>query len=245
MIVFYNPVNSASKKPILPMSLLAVGALLEGKEDYVIVDGNLVPDGLSALRSVVRDTETDILALTVMPGPQLSDAAPICKAIKKDFSSLTIVWGGYFPTLHGEVVLKEPYVDFIFRGHTERGFARFLTAYRRGEDVSAIDGIGMRRADGSVRLNPIAQVPDINDLPDFPYQRLDMDRYARSSFLGTRTIAHHSSYGCPFKCNFCAVVNQVNGRYSAQTAARTASVVEKLVRQYRATAVEFYDNNFF
>ena len=95
MIVFYNPVSSASKKPVLPMSLLAMGALLEGKEDYVIVDGNLVPDGLSALRSALRETGTDVLAVTVMPGPQLSDAAPICKAIKKEFPRLTIVWGGY------------------------------------------------------------------------------------------------------------------------------------------------------
>src|SRR5579859_4699942 len=33
MILFYNPVSSASKKPVLPMSLLAVEAMLEGRED--------------------------------------------------------------------------------------------------------------------------------------------------------------------------------------------------------------------
>src|SRR5882672_1260199 len=136
MIVFYNPVSSPSKKPVLPMSLLALGALLEGREDYRIVDGNLVPDGLAALRSALRESNADILAMTVMPGPQLSNAVPICKALKAEFPNVTIVWGGYFPTLHGGTVMKESYVDFIFRAHSERPFAQFLERHRRGEDVS-------------------------------------------------------------------------------------------------------------
>ena len=47
-----------------------------------------------------------MLAMTVMPGPQLTDAVPISKALKAEFPQLLIVWGGYFPTLHGAVVLK-------------------------------------------------------------------------------------------------------------------------------------------
>src|SRR6266850_50868 len=130
MIVFYNPVSSASKKPVLPMSLLAVGALLEGREDYRIVDGNLVPDGLTALRSALRETDAYILAMTVMPGPQLTNAVPICKTLKSEFPNVMIVWGGYFPTLHGAVVMKASYVDYIFRGHSETAFAEFLVKFR-------------------------------------------------------------------------------------------------------------------
>lgn len=245
MIILYNPVSSASKKPVLPMSLLAIGAVIEGVEDYRIIDGNLVPDGLAALRGAIREMGADILCVTVMPGPQLCDAAPVCKALKREFPGLVVVWGGYFPSLHGQIVMQEPYVDFGFRGHCELAFAEFVRKLRAGEDVSAIAGLAWRDSGGTVHLNPKPPVPDINELPDFPYRRIDMERYVRASFLGSRTIAHHSSYGCPFKCNFCAIVHKVNGRYSAQTAERTASVVQKLVRDHRATAVEFYDSNFF
>ena len=41
MTILYNPVSSSGRKPVLPMALLALGALLEGDHDYVIVDGNL------------------------------------------------------------------------------------------------------------------------------------------------------------------------------------------------------------
>lgn len=245
MILLYNPVSSASKKPVLPMSLLAIGAMLEGLEPYQIIDGNIFEDGLAALRGAIRETRAYMLCMTVMPGPQLCNAVPICKALKEEFPELLIIWGGYFPTLHAHIVMKETYVDFAFRGHCELQFGDFIRSIRGGDDIRGIAGLAWRDNDGVAHLNPKPPVPDINALPDFPYHRIDMERYVRASFLGSRTIAHHASYGCPFKCNFCAVVNKVNGRYSAQTAERTASVVYNLVRDYHATAVEFYDSNFF
>ena len=245
MIILYNPASSASKKPVLPMSLLAVGALLEGHEDYRIIDGNLVADGLTALRQALRETGAEVLGMTVMPGPQLTQAVPVCKALKVEFPELTIVWGGYFPTLHCDVVMKAPYIDYAFRGHSEREFAAFLRKFRAGDDFTTLAGLAYRKPGGEVRMNPKPPVPDINDLPDFPYERVPMERYVRATFMGSRTISHHSSYGCPFLCNFCAVVHKVNGRYSAQNAARTAAVAENLVRNYGANSIEFYDNNFF
>ena len=196
-------------------------------------------------RQALRETGAKILGMTVMPGPQLSDAVPICKALKAEFPGLTIIWGGYFPSLHCGVVMKAPYVDYVFRGHCEHEFVTFMRRFQRGEDVTDLIGLAWRTPDGEVKMNAKAPLPNINELPDFPYDRVPMERYMRNSFMGSRTVAHHSSYGCPFTCNFCGVVYKVNGRYSAQTAERTASVVQKLVRDYRVNAVEFYDSNFF
>ena len=97
----------------------------------------------------------------------------------------------------------------------------------------------------SVHANPPAPIPPPDDLPEFPYHRVEMARYIRPTFMGSRTLPHHSSYGCPFFCNFCAVVNMVNGRWLAQSAQRTAGVVHRLVREWQVNAVDFYDNNFF
>ena len=77
MIIFFNPQSSANRKPILPMSLLAVGAVLEGQYAYEIVDGNLVDDPLAELHGRIQQAgPTPILAVTVMPGPQLQQAVP-------------------------------------------------------------------------------------------------------------------------------------------------------------------------
>ncbi|MEL7233197.1 MAG: B12-binding domain-containing radical SAM protein, partial [Chloroflexota bacterium] len=90
-----------------------------------------------------------------------------------------------------------------------------------------------------------ANIPHPDNLPDFPYHRVNLENYIRPTFMGERTLPHHSSYGCPFFCNFCAVVNMVNGRWLAQSAERTANTVRHLVENWNLDAVEFYDNNFF
>jgi hypothetical protein len=82
-------------------------------------------------------------------------------------------------------------------------------------------------------------------LPGFPYHAVPVERYTKDCFLGRRTLPHHSSYGCPFFCNFCAVVNMVEGRWLAQSAERTAQTARYLHDTWGADAVEFYDNNFF
>lgn len=245
-VLLYNPVSSPQKKPILPMSLLAVGAVLDGECDYGIIDGNLVDSGLDALSAAIDRDGAGIVGITVMPGPQLVDALPITRELRRRYPDLVIIWGGYFPTMHPRPVLEDGCVDFVVRGHNELSFKALVERLGRGEPVDNLPGV-VGRGDPAERLVSSAPgfVPDIEKLPDFPYHRVDVPRYLRPTFMGQRTISHHASYGCPFRCNFCAVVNMVDGRYSAQSATHMAAVVEKLVADFGADSVEFHDNNFF
>jgi anaerobic magnesium-protoporphyrin IX monomethyl ester cyclase len=244
LIILYNPRSNASGKKILPMSLLALGAVLENRYDYVIVDGNCESDPVAAIRTQVQ-AGANLLAVTVMPGPQLAQAAPHCRALKAEFPHLTIVWGGYFPTQHADVCLKSPFVDFVVRGHGETVFLELLNALARDDDYRGVNGLAYRDRQGNVAQNPLAPIPHPDRLPSFPYHRVDIQQYIRRTFLGTRTLPHHSSYGCPFLCNFCAVVNMVNGRWLPQSAARVAQTAEMMAEEWGVNAIEFYDNNFF
>jgi anaerobic magnesium-protoporphyrin IX monomethyl ester cyclase len=246
MLILYNPPSSANRKPVLPMSLLALGALLEGEHPYRIVDGNLEADPLAALDGAISETGAGVLGVTVMPGPQLGDAVPVCRELKARYPRLTIVWGGYFPTQHYEVCLRARYVDYVVRGHGEVTFKALLDVLRSDGDPTGLPGVAYRDPDtGEPTSNPMAPIPHPDGLPDFPYHQVDPTRYIRRTFMGERTLPHHSSYGCPFQCNFCAVVNMVGGRWLPQSAERTSRVVHRLVREWRVDAVEFYDNNFF
>jgi radical SAM superfamily enzyme YgiQ (UPF0313 family) len=247
MIVLYNPASSENRKPVLPMSLLALGAVVEGRFDYRIVDGNLEEDPLAAIEAEIRRTGPRVLAMTVMPGPQLSNAVPLARELAQRHEDLTIVWGGYFPTQHAAECLRSPFVHYVFRGHAELSFSAFLDALERGDlsAARATPGLSYRDERGTLIENPLAEIPEPDALPDFPYHRVAISRYVRPTFMGTRTLPHHSSYGCPFTCNFCAVVNMVAGRWKAQSAERTARVVRRLATDFGANAVELYDNNFF
>lgn len=244
MIVLYNPPSSAGRKPVLPMSLLAQGAVLENEYGYRIVDGNLEADPEGALRAAIEETGAEILGVTVMPGPQLHHAVPLCRDLARAYPELTIVWGGYFPTQHYDVCLRADYVHYVVRGHGELVFRDLIRVLGKGGDPTGLKGLA-HPGNGEPVTNPLAPIPNPDALPDFPYHRVEMERYVRSTFMGRRTLPHHSSYGCPFQCNFCAVVNMVGGRWLAQSAERTAGTARRLVKEWEADAVEFYDNNFF
>ncbi|MFZ0544199.1 MAG: radical SAM protein [Candidatus Promineifilaceae bacterium] len=247
MIILYNPQSSANRKPILPMSLLAVGAVLEDKYDYRIFDGNLDDDPLAVLDTAVREAGPNpILGVTVMPGPQLEQAIPLCRALKERHPDLTIIWGGYFPTQHWDVCLMADYVDFVVRGHSEYVLLQLLGELETPQpDLSTIPGLAYRDENGQPVTNTLAPIPHPSKLPKWNFDRVETARYVRPTFLGSRTLGYHSSYGCPFFCNFCAVVNMVNGRWFPESAQGVADVVRMYKDRWGVNAVEFYDNNFF
>jgi radical SAM superfamily enzyme YgiQ (UPF0313 family) len=72
-----------------------------------------------------------------------------------------------------------------------------------------------------------------------------MRHYIHPNYLGRRTVAHNSSFGCPFACSFCAVVAMSNRRWLAQSPARMERVVRHLVETYGVDAVQMHDMDFF
>jgi len=63
--------------------------------------------------------------------------------------------------------------------------------------------------------------------------------------MGQKTIAYHSSIGCPFKCSFCAVVPIYEARWRAKSAQGVFKDIKYLNEKYGGSAIEFHDNNFF
>ncbi len=246
MIVLYNPPSSAGRKPVLPMSLLALGAVLEPAHDYRIIDGNLEPGPVAAIEREMQGPGPHILGVTVMPGLQLVHALHASRCLRSAHPDLTIVWGGYWPTQHWETCLRSDSVDYVVRGHGEIAFARLAEAVQNHGSAAHIPGVcHIRSDDGQPSAAPSTELPHPDLLPPYPYHRLDVARYVRRTFMGKRTLPHHSGYGCPFHCGFCAVHAMTGGEWLCQSPERVAEAARTLVEDWAVDAVEFYDNNFF
>ena len=216
MIVLFNPWSTPSAKKPLPMSLLAVASLLEGEIDYRIVDGNVEPDPVARILAIEGSTRITAIAVTVMPGPQLKAAVTGCRQLKRMLPYVPIIWGGYFPSQHANVCLSESTVDICVRGQGEQTLIEVIRALRSGDDLSVIDGISFRM-NGKIEHTRARALTALDELPPWPYHRLPMDRYFHRHYLGDRVSTHHSSFGCPFACNFCAVVGMSNRKWVAQS----------------------------
>jgi anaerobic magnesium-protoporphyrin IX monomethyl ester cyclase len=243
MIALLNP-RSARWKHRIPLSILSLGAVLEQRHHYEIIDGNIEPDVRSTLNDSIRERGIKYLAVTVMPGPQLTEAIHITREIKAAHPGVAVIWGGYFPTLHTDVVLRSGFVDYVIRGEGEWSFLELIDALESGAVVDAIPSLSYRR-DGRIVHNPKRSATDPNGLPPIPYHRISLERYLTRTILGSRTAVYHSSYGCPFLCGFCAVASVYKGRWLGRDAAAVVSDVKWLRERHRVNAIEFMDNNFF
>jgi radical SAM superfamily enzyme YgiQ (UPF0313 family) len=247
MIILFNP-RSANSKHRIPNSILQIGASIEGKYDYVLVDGNMESDPWKKIQGHLSSGKFKYFGCSVMPGMQPKQAIPFTKKIRAEFHYVVNIWGGYFPANQYKVVLNSGFIDFVINGPGDEAFPQLIDAIENHNDLSSIKNLIYKKNDAFV-ITPKAELFDQDKLPPLPYEKLNnfypIKHYLGKTFLGTKTAAYHSSVGCPFTCSFCAVVPIYEARWKAKSASLVYRDIKYLKVEFGANAVEFHDNNFF
>lgn len=247
-VLLFNP-RSATAKYRLPNSILQVAASIYGRFEFAIVDGNMERDPWAKIEAYLRSGEFGYFGATVMPGPQLRQAIPFTKKIRKQFPQVVNIWGGYFASNQYKVVMESDFVDFVIYGPGDKAFPALLDALSQGQPYEFIPNLVWKTAEGDVIKNTKEALLDPDALPALPYDVLDqfypLQRFLPKTFLGKRTLAYHSSMGCPFKCSFCAVVPIFEARWRGKSARGIFEDVQYVKEKWGADSVEFHDNNFF
>lgn len=246
-VLLFNP-RSAVAKHRIPNSLMNIAASIEGKYEWALVDGNRETDAYKKLRSFLSTGHFKYLGITVMPGPQTKTAIPFSKKIKEEFPGVHIIWGGYFPTSHYKVILRSGYVDFVINGPGDHAFPQLIDALENNKPYELIKNIVYRSGDDIIK-SPKADLIEQDTLPSLPYDKLNkiypIEWYLGKTYLGKKTLAYHSSIGCPFTCSFCAVVPTYEARWKAKSASHIYRDIKYIKDKWGADAIEFHDNNFF
>ena len=245
MILLYYPKLTKPKNRRLPLSVMALAAVLEGREEYEIVDGNLDPDPDATIGRLIETHHVELLGVSVMPGPQMISAMKSCRAIRARYPKVPIVWGGYFPSVYGDATLNARYVDYAVRGQGESTLLELIDALRGKRDFNAIAGLSYKDIFGMRVHNPERPMQSPDAFPWSPFERLPVHSYLRPSYFGKRTGAHQASIGCPFQCSFCAVHEAYGSQQKMEAPERTEAIMRHLVKDYGMDGVQFYDMNFF
>ena len=246
-ILLFNP-RSANNKYRVPNSILQIAASIDGKYEWVIVDGNCENDPYKKIQSWMKTGEFKYVGFTTMPGPQLKQAIPIARRIREDYPGTVMIWGGYFASNQNRVVLNSGLVDFVINGPGDHAFPALIDALENDKPYELIKSLIYKRGDKIIK-SPKEDLFEQTTLPPLPYSKLDrfypMQKYLGRTYLGNRTLAYHSSMGCPFTCSFCAVVPIFEARWKARTALQVYEDVKYIKEKWGADAIEFHDNNFF
>ncbi len=246
-VLLFNP-KAANHKPRIPNSILQIASSIDDKHHYIIVDGNLETQPLEKILSYFSKNTIHVFGVTVMPGPQLKQAIPFSEIIKQKFPTTTIIWGGYFPSNQPKTVLNSGYVDLIVNGMGDKVFPELLDCIEQKKSFSELSNIIYKKNNEIITSKKDA-IYDLDNLPALPYDKLNLyyniNNYLGKTYLGTKTIAYHSSFGCPFTCSFCAVVPIYNARWKGKSAQGMYNDIKSIKDNYGGNAIEFHDNNFF
>jgi anaerobic magnesium-protoporphyrin IX monomethyl ester cyclase len=250
MIIFVNPRATRPSNRRFPLSVMALAAALPEGTAWHIVDGNLpavdVVRDVSALVTAAAGSSDPVqaIAMTVMPGPQLLQAVPQARALKRLYPHVPIVWGGYFPSLYPAPVLNADYIDYAVRGQGEQTFLELLEVLDGNRAPESVAGLAYRDNDVH-RINPERRWAGPDELPLLPFHRIPVGEYLRPTFLGRRCGVYQASIGCPYGCSFCGVISVFGSREKVEAPERTAGQLAWLARNHGMDGVHFYDNNFF
>jgi len=246
-VLLFNP-RAGNPLYIIPNAILAIAASIEGLVDYVVVDGNREHDPFNKILSYLATGEFGFFACTVMPGPQLKQAIPYTIAVRAQFPSVKIIWGGYFASNHHKTIIQSGVVDVVVNGPGDRAFPEVLKAMTLNETISEIENL-VYLHEGKIIKSKKATLYDQDSLPPLPYQKQNtiysFDGYLGKTFLGNKTIAYHSSIGCPFTCSFCGVVPIFEARWKGKSATNIYNDLKYLKEKFGGDSFQFHDNNFF
>ena len=249
-IIIFNP-KSANGKHRIPNSILQVGAAIHGKYDYVFVDGNMEKDPWQTISDYFKTGKFKYFCSTVMPGPQLKQAIPFTKKLKEEYPECITIWGGYFASNQYKVCINSGYVDYIINGPGDNTFPQLLDVLegKSDEKLILIRNLIFKDAKGKITQTVKEALLDQDTLPQYPYTFFNtfypLENYLAKTFMGKKTLAYHSSMGCPFSCSFCAVVPIYNAKWKAKSAENIYTDVRFFKEKYAIDAIEFHDNNFF
>lgn len=230
------------------MSVLQVAASVSDTHNWTIVDGNREKNPLEKILHTITANKVDVVGFTVMPGPQLKQAIPFAKTIKQQFPHIKMIWGGYFAANQHKIVLQSGYIDYVINGPGDYAFPALLNAIVSNLPVNDIKNLIFKEGNNIVKT-PKAELVNYDDINPLPYEKFhdfySIEKYLGKTYLGNKTLAYHSSFGCPFTCSFCAVVPIYEAKWKGKSAKGVYQDVKFIKEQWGADAIEFHDNNFF
>src|SRR3990170_6032545 len=142
-IILFNP-WTAKYGYRIPNSIVQIGASIEGKFEYVFVDGNREKDPWLTIQRHLESGQFKYFGSTVMPGPQLKQAIPFTKRIKELYPEVITIWGGYFASNQYKTCIESGYVDYIIDGPGDHAFPLLIERLETSGDLRTIPNLIFR-----------------------------------------------------------------------------------------------------
>src|SRR5262245_58453573 len=193
----------------------------------------------ATVERLVRDTEPDLVALSVMTF-QRTTALAIARMVRKLRPAARIVVGGYDPSLASDAYTAGPEIDFIVRGEGEHTLSDLLRALDGGGCLEQVGGLSYRTRDG-FKHNPDRAVLALASSP-LRLPNRDARLLTGYTLLGRRVDVVETSRGCTFDCSFCSIIEMRGRNFHPYPIERVLADIAD-ARAHGAEAIFLVDDN--
>lgn len=238
-IVLYNP---DAVFYTMPLALLAIASVIDlNKYNVEIIDARIDKNALQTIKEKLSNNGV-CFACTVLTGSPIKDAIKASKFVKLNYPSVTIIWGGWHPSLFPEQTLKEDYIDIVVKGQGELTFLELLNALDNQLSLYNIKGISFKE-NRNIIHNAERTMVDINTFATLNYNLINVKAYTQLS--GQNQLDYISSQGCRFRCTFCADPFMYKRGWYGYEPSRMVEEISSLWETHQFKHVHFQDETFF
>ncbi len=227
--------------PALPLSLLHAASLTSNEFEIAVVDMRLGPKWREKLRKAIGP-ETLMVGVTSYTGPMILWNLEMAAEARK-LTDAPIVWGGVHPTLEPKNTLKDPHCDIVVMGEGEKTLVELARVLKDHKPLEEVAGIAFMH-DGEIIETPQRELLDIEEMPEIPYELVDVSQYM-PTYQGRKSLYFQSSRGCPHACTYCYNPRFNRRRWRAQSAELTLERFRHVVEKYGAEDIYLVDDNIF
>jgi anaerobic magnesium-protoporphyrin IX monomethyl ester cyclase len=234
----------AMTKPHFPLGLGYIAAFLRQQGHQVRLLLSLTPE---ILQHQLQSFQPELVGISCMT-PTFPQAVAICREVKNRSKAATVLGGPHVTALREEILQVQPEIDYVVLGEGELTIAELCRMLEQSDrEVSQIQSLVYRTADGTVKANPRRDlIKDVDSLP-FPARDLvDMSRLGTHKYIdvGRVSATMISSRGCPFKCAFCSSHITMGKIYRFRSAQNVLAEIDELASRYQVNHIAFEDDTF-
>lgn len=234
VLLVYTNVRLRNQKPRPPVGLLYLAAALREKYETVILDMRTEPDFEMVLNRHL--TDCIFVGISTIIGQQLVFSLEVSKLIKRLAPDMPVVFGGTFPSMAPEVVLREPTIDIVSIGDGEDTLCHLADALVAGTAIADIPNLAYKQ-NGEIVIHQGVNARKL-DTPVVPaWDLVNVSDYREANVL--------TSKGCSAGCSFCynRLFNQNCLRL--RPAENVWKEISMLHNECGVTHIAFIDDNFF
>ena len=253
----------------IPMGLLSLSAYLKKHTDAEIklVDFNIVlyklkSFGYNSFSELFYDILSakewmnyapSIIGISTLFVPSYYNTLDLGHVARQIFPNTLIIAGGGIPTsMYKEIFSASTWFDALCYGEGEKPLLKLVESIDKNEILKTHSSwITKEKVENkqSFRHNFIE---DLDEIPFFDYDIIDIDDYRLSPVLATFPLAKEkmksmpimTSLGCPNRCCFCSS-HTVHGRKMRfHSVSRVSEDLTRLREQYGVKIIVFYDDHF-